>query len=605
MKFQFYIFGVPEGFDLYPADADKIQYFQRYYDGSSENEKLSILRRGNTISYSYLRYNHIGSRTGSFFGMSLLFAGQYCTDVSKLYKLFDELYSAILKQGVLLKKTESGHPQFGVAALKNAANVIDAVKGNIQAIIDSQFAFDFKPLDSSFRQGENLDKVMQLNDKAGNAAFLAALKEFPMISISPIFSGGIVKKIPQEKIDALVAFSKKVEQESNVLEGESKIIANSFSALSLTFSEDEKKRKLQQIAPQYNNVVGSIDELLGKCNTMLRMVAEYQKVEPNLRILAETAQHAVVQKTKLDNEKQALFPFASAILQVDNSTYTSGTIHGPGTGANTTDKTSPIVINGGGQKSPVNPIPARKSIFNDKNTLTILVVVSVVVALLAFAAYFAVPRINPAKNTDKIGSTDNGPTSPNNTEKLIAEGKTSLEKKDFNNAIEKFEKAGRTDLSEDAKIKAQRYYEDEGLNYARVGEWQNAILAFNKAKKIGSQAVLIDSEIEKCQTEINKAKTRGESQQSNHTTSANVAININLHPIKQVYSVRDTLRATAKSGSTIHQGGQWKFEDGLYANQDKNPTTVEITSVPNKGTAILSYYINNKKVKEVTIKITP
>lgn len=501
MKFLFYTFGVLEGFDLYPADADKIQYFQRYYDGSFEDEKLSILRTKNVISYSYLRYNHLGSRTGSFFGMSLLFDKQYCVDITKLYQLFGELYEAILKQGILLIKTESGQPKFGVSSLKNAANVIDTVKNNIQTIIDSQFANDFKPL-IGFKDGINLDKVMQLNDKAGNTAFLEALKEFPMISISSAFSGGIVKKIPQEHIDTLISNLEKVEQESNALKAESKIVANNFSALSLIFSEDEKKIKLQQIAPQYNNVISTISKLIGKCDAMQQTVAECQKIEPKLRFLTETLQKAILLKTDLNNEKQALLPFASVTQQLDSSvdgTYRVTTYPDRVIGGSNVNRK----INGGersGGKTPSKPSSFKK--FYDKSKGVAFVIASaILVSVIVFAVFN--PLKNKSKNTlNKSDLEKNVDTSAkDNTAKLIDEGNTALQSNDFDNAIDKFTQAGSLEDINRANQLAVEYYKNKASEAKTL---EVAIEMLKKTKLYGGYSN-VDNDITLHQNKIDAA----------------------------------------------------------------------------------------------------
>ncbi|MBR6067081.1 MAG: hypothetical protein IKP45_04710 [Bacteroidales bacterium] len=314
MKFRFYTFGVPEGFDLYPNDVDRISYYQRYYDGSSENEKLSISRTPKMVSYSYLRYNHIGTRTGSFFGMALEFDGVYCEDISKLYKLFGQLYDAILKQGVLITLNEGGTPKFCVTSLKKAANVIDSLRANIDRILDAQFAGDFKALDATFKNGVNLDKVMLLNDNAGNATFIKALREFPMISISSSFGtntggGTVVDCVPQEKIDSLKRQYNENDKCCSEIEKECKIIQNKFAALALSFNEEDKKNKLRQIKPEFDSVQSSIESSLRECENVRKTIAEYKKIEPNLVVLAALAQNNKKIIDRLQTEKSSLEPY--------------------------------------------------------------------------------------------------------------------------------------------------------------------------------------------------------------------------------------------------------------------------------------------------------
>jgi len=130
---------------LFPAAPEEIQYFQGYYDGSEENVKLTIQRRGRQISYSYLRYNlkSGGGRGGAFFGISVVFDGVYCRDVTKLYRLFEAVFGTILDNGILLKAEENNPAMFGVRALKDAAHEINRVEGVIRNNLNDKFADRF------------------------------------------------------------------------------------------------------------------------------------------------------------------------------------------------------------------------------------------------------------------------------------------------------------------------------------------------------------------------------------------------------------------------------------------------------------------------------
>ncbi len=64
--------------------------------------------------------------------------------------------------------------------------------------------------------------------------------------------------------------------------------------------------------------------------------------------------------------------------------------------------------------------------------------------------------------------------------------------------------------------------------------------------------------------------------------------------------------ATAESDVDI-SNGEWKFEDAIFAEKNKNPTNVEILSYPTngktKGEAILSYIVKGKQVAAVKIRV--
>jgi hypothetical protein len=182
MDFNFYIFGTPNGFDLYDGKPDDIPYFQIYDNESKENTKFIIHRRNNRqIVYSYLCYNLISydGRREAFFGMSVIFNDIYCTDVTSLYELFEGVYKTILQSGILLKE-EGGRISFFIPTFKNAIDEISRVADILHKNIKNAFAGDFKKIDVTFSK----EKAYELNLSEGNNAILQAQKAYPMISVS-------------------------------------------------------------------------------------------------------------------------------------------------------------------------------------------------------------------------------------------------------------------------------------------------------------------------------------------------------------------------------------------------------------------------------------
>lgn len=97
---RFYIFGVPDGFNMLSGTPEDIQYYQLFYDTSKKGREMRINRKpnGETV-YSYLIYNLVSSkgREGAFLGMSLVFTGnEYCNNPSKLIELFEGVYKEVI-----------------------------------------------------------------------------------------------------------------------------------------------------------------------------------------------------------------------------------------------------------------------------------------------------------------------------------------------------------------------------------------------------------------------------------------------------------------------------------------------------------------------------
>ena len=569
MKFRFYTFGVPEGFDLYPTDVDRISYYQRYYDGSSENEKLSISRTPKMVSYSYLRYNHIGTRTGSFFGMSLEFDGVYCEDISKLYKLFGQLYDAILKQGVLITLNEGGTPKICVTSFKKAANVIDSLRTNIDRILDAQFVSDFKPLDATFKNGVNLDKVMLLNDNAGNATFLKALREFPMISISSSFgsntNGGIVvEHVPQEDIDRLIMRYKGNDKCCSEIEKDSKVIQNRFAALGLISNEEDKKSKLRQIKPEFVSVQSSIGSSLSECENIRSTIAQYKKIEPNLVVLSALAQNNNNIIERLQTEKRSLEPFEGVINQEESVSSASG-------GNSDTS--------GGGSSSGGSaPIPWYKKY--KKQILGVCAVLLVVVVLL----YALWP---------------DSPSSDANRDYFV---KTST---------------GEINFTEGASVELIASYNDGEKENCTDGEWYDGEKKLSSSnpftytcQNVGEHNLIYKLGDDTNKYQCDKITVSANSSSSPNTQNGQQPKNsrnyrIKLNPNQTIFTTgnRFTITAFYSDDNSNCTGGEWSYDCDVIeiSNKQSNPAEIKCKTI---GKVKLTYKLGNDASKYQAIEIT-
>jgi len=192
----FHIFGVPDGFDILNGTPDITPSFQRYYNGSEENTKFSIHRESNgNITYAYLKYNlsSYQSRTGSFFGMSLTFSNEYCTDPMKLYKLLDFVYAnkvlGCSADKGLLQKIEVESKIQARYLIPNFGSAKDYIQQEIEFVllnnITKLFANSFQPIGVLFKNDQShLTAQIPLAD-ANNEKIISLLHTYNRIAISP------------------------------------------------------------------------------------------------------------------------------------------------------------------------------------------------------------------------------------------------------------------------------------------------------------------------------------------------------------------------------------------------------------------------------------
>lgn len=192
----FHIFGVPDGFDILNGTPDITPYFQRYYNGSEENTKYSIHRdnKGN-ITYAYLKYNlsSYQSRTGSFFGMSLTFSNEYCTDPVKLYELLNFVYAnKVLGSSAdkgLLQKIEVESKIQARYLIPNFGSAKDYIQQEIEFVllnnITKLFANSFQPISVLFKNDQSHLVAQIPFADANNEKILSLLHTYNRIAISP------------------------------------------------------------------------------------------------------------------------------------------------------------------------------------------------------------------------------------------------------------------------------------------------------------------------------------------------------------------------------------------------------------------------------------
>lgn len=201
---KFYIFGVPDGFDLLDGTTSYVTYFQKFYiSDSKENTKFSIHRDANrNITYTYLRYNlsSSNSRAGSFFGMSLRFQNVYCGDPLSLFKLFDMVYNTYIlidetkeKEGKAVgfirpidgnKDIQARYDK--VTRFQDKRDYIQHYIENVLlANINDNFKDDFYLIDNSFTNEQPDLVVQEPLQSVSNERLLADLRQFNRVAVSP------------------------------------------------------------------------------------------------------------------------------------------------------------------------------------------------------------------------------------------------------------------------------------------------------------------------------------------------------------------------------------------------------------------------------------
>jgi hypothetical protein len=516
------------------------------------------------VSYSYLRYNFISGsgRTGSFFGMSVVFSKEYCYDVENLYKLFDTVYKTILKNKLLLEEVKANpdvQANYLVRTFSEAEAEVKRIENIICKNIENKFAADIRPLDNTFAQG-NSNLIVKLNNKKGNATFLKALRECSWVSISPEYKDNEKSILSPEKIAWVDETIEEVQK--------------NFGNISVNAVKGADVQKDIEIA---------LEKIQNGKNT----------IKPYLQI-----QHELQERDSklLVFEKQ--FKELNDVVLQNNKT---------GIG----NQHPPININSGdnsekhnekGTKSPTIP-------FWKKYKLPFIAVACVVI--LGSVAYFTVSNLGSGVNTPPKETNKE-----DNTAKQIEQGNALLKNKDYRGAYDKFMQAGNTVLADKAKndaytnlpvrindlVNNKNYTEAEKqcevlsyLGYSNVTEIENVIA---EAKM----------PLQPPRNPLDLPKPPPEPSGSSTNTAKESQVLIRTYTMKGTavsgseYSISEKLTIKAIQNNDLCTNGVWTFENNNIAISDtkNNPTTIQMYKA---GTCKLYYKVDGVEKACIHLKI--
>lgn len=160
MYLGFSVFGISNGFTC-NCKEDRGYLLQHYNQYRKGKQMIVEKTPDGKVWYNYLVYprdNEIFSsfygRSGAFFGMSLVFDGEYCRDAEGIYKVLDGVYENKLK-GQVVQEYPNGNKKmlvddFGNEQVEKYVGnaVFQALKENGDVLAD-RAPVEKKPLDTS------------------------------------------------------------------------------------------------------------------------------------------------------------------------------------------------------------------------------------------------------------------------------------------------------------------------------------------------------------------------------------------------------------------------------------------------------------------------
>lgn len=304
------IYGAPFTFDLYKGTEQESNYFQTFDNGGNEPVKMTIHRLANGwVSYNYLRYGFVTSsgRTGSFFGMSVVFNKIYCSDFKNMYELFEGVYAAVAKESILFDIPEQGKPKYKIHTFAEAEKVMQWIEKVIGDNLRGGLANDLRPAQFPASNAEGMEA--RLNPKDGNPAIAEALKKYSVVSVSNLYGSGtgggggdtVVRIVPPEVLMGLENGSRGIADETKKNSDKVEAFQRDYKALKDT------EKDLKVLAPRYKSLMNDIVRYKGSADDCIIKAQNWLSIKPeNTARLEEVSNKLSRSRDNLDRLYQTM-----------------------------------------------------------------------------------------------------------------------------------------------------------------------------------------------------------------------------------------------------------------------------------------------------------
>ena len=205
---KFYIYGVPDGFNMLSGTPDEILYYQLFYDTSKKGREMRINRKANgeTI-YSYLIYNLVAckGREGAFLGMSIAFTdNEYCNNPVALKELFEGVYNEVILKAddkdKIIATIDGGNAvgRFCITKFDERQKMCEKIGRIIVNNVIGELASSIRFIDTSFDNSKE-GRILTLPLEADNNSISQAFHTYTWVSLS---SECKVTPIPTQPTDS-------------------------------------------------------------------------------------------------------------------------------------------------------------------------------------------------------------------------------------------------------------------------------------------------------------------------------------------------------------------------------------------------------------------
>lgn len=190
---RFYIYGVPDGFNMLSGTPEEILYYQLFYDTSKKGREMRINRKANGETvYSYLIYNLVAckGREGAFLGMSIAFNGnEYCNNPVALKELFEGVYNEVILKAddkeKIITAIDGGNAvgRFCITKFEERKEMCEKIGRIFINNVVGELASSIRTIDTGFDNSKE-GRILTLPLDADNINVSRALRSYSWVSLS-------------------------------------------------------------------------------------------------------------------------------------------------------------------------------------------------------------------------------------------------------------------------------------------------------------------------------------------------------------------------------------------------------------------------------------
>lgn len=273
--FDIYVHGTPRGHQIWGSEHshDYISTFYNHDSQASEKVVLQIDICGGDSFYTYIRHQNVfdvEGRPQAFFALTVGFRKALCSNVYRLYQLFDAVYNQICL-GSILKQSGNGE-SYLVADLTAARSGANATVDKIQAAFTQKIAELIVPTLQSLSSGDTFNRTKKTISllEVDSPLFFDYLKKYSVI-VSPNMQPAAIaydtvaaelKQVSAQK-KALSSSNEQLQSDIETLSQENKSLSNQLQSSSSS-TEKKYRSKLERLQGELAQVTSERDSLKRK-----------------------------------------------------------------------------------------------------------------------------------------------------------------------------------------------------------------------------------------------------------------------------------------------------------------------------------------------------